>query len=57
MREWADGQNQLGAHSTLVNELRLENAQMFRSFALKSETFELIKQAYGDDALKLHKGF
>lgn len=43
VRKWVDRRNEFGACSTLVNELRLEDAQQFRNFIRMSAVqFELL---------------
>ena len=48
VKKWVDGQNQLGACSTLVKELRLEDTQQFWNFIRTSavqfeQVLELVK--------------
>jgi len=58
VRKWVDRQNELGACSTLVNELRFEDAQQFRNFIQMTavqfeQVLDLIKQCIAKQNTKL----
>lgn len=53
VRKWVDRRNALGASSTLVNELRLEDAQQFKNFIRMSAVqFELVLNLVKHDIVK-----
>ena len=58
MRKWVDRRNQLGACSTLVNELRFKDAQQFRNFIWMSavqfeQVLDLVKHRIAKQNTKL----